>query len=481
MSKEIFNQNYDACVICSTLNQIVNYIPLKCIINNENKTGEIINITMESSGEQDARFKRFDNEEWDENLRRALKDEIYIPVVKNEQGKKDANCVILKRKFNFKDIIDDIEGKVEDINRILWNVTGGQRSTIMAIQEVVRKRAQNKENKYDDTVIYLEGNTNKLIVGKYIVDKYNDSVLNYEEPKESYGIEGLRIETALGLAGFKVKYSTEVTEIENKYKTVFLGKIDELISFEENDKEEKYNTILKEFIKLNKAKYFNSKEYNERNGLEDNNLSEKEKKAKKEERMRKFKEHIKSTEIIKMFEKDVQEGVADYLTDNFGYQARPFGYIFEEIIGYKLKNIIDDFNNEYNNFITDFRTNCVINFLEQKNEEQIDELDMVLLTKSGQFVIFECKSGTMSGDNAKSNKYTTYAIGSVYGKPILITPFTKSLLKNIPHRVYDPIKTAIKSAERAKMEVWGIDEISARLKNLFSDVISVEEVKNEQW
>ena len=53
----------DVYVMCSTLNQIVNYLPLENLKNRENKSLEIINLTYE-----DGENKRFLNKMWDENF-----------------------------------------------------------------------------------------------------------------------------------------------------------------------------------------------------------------------------------------------------------------------------------------------------------------------------------------------------------------------------------------------------------------------------
>jgi len=88
------------------------------------------------------------------------------------------------------------------------------------------------------------------------------------------------------------------------------------------------------------------------------------------------------------------------------------------------------------------------------------------LTKNGKFIIFECKSGGMSGDVAKSTNYSTYAISGVYGKPILITPLIESEIKDmnsLDSDIYDKVKSAINSAKRATLDVWGIEKIAENI------------------
>jgi len=94
----------------------------------------------------------------------------------------------------------------------------------------------------------------------------------------------------------------------------------------------------------------------------------------------------------------------------------------------------------------------------------------------------------MSGDVAKSTKYSTYAVSGVYGKPILITPLLKEEIiairkKSTLSKEYDDeydylkddlyiaIRRAINSAIRAGLEVWGLDEIEDKLGNYIAEDI----------
>ena len=53
-----------------------------------------------------------------------------------------------------------------------------------------------------------------------------------------------------------------------------------------------------------------------------------------------------------------------------------------------------------------------------------DEIDIALLTNTGRIINFECKSGSLKGDNAKSHNFTTYSLSGVFGAPIFLTPLT---------------------------------------------------------
>lgn len=66
------------------------------------------------------------------------------------------------------------------------------------------------------------------------------------------------------------------------------------------------------------------------------------------------------------------------------------------------------------------------------------QLDLMLLLKSGQVVVFECKSGNMDSVNAKSREFTAYALSGVYGKPVLVVPLLSQdicLLDELPRNL----------------------------------------------
>lgn len=109
-----------------------------------------------------------------------------------------------------------------------------------------------------------------------------------------------------------------------------------------------------------------------------------------------------------------------------------------------------------------------INLTENRvDNHHIDEFDIALLTKNGKFMIFECKSGGMEGDVAKSTKYSTYAVSGAYGLPILITPLLQDeidSIDNLDKDIYGYSQSAIKSAKRVSLDVWGLDNIEKNLK-----------------
>ena len=175
MGKDELIQKYDAYVICSTLNQLVNYLPLRILNKDTENVSNIVNITMESSGNR----RSFSNSDWNKNLAQVLKGNIFNKIIKSDSTNQ---CKIfnsdgefihqieLERKFKMGSYIKKFE-KIKDYNKILWNITGGQRSTILAIQKIIAQRI--KQDKKEDVIIYLEGNTNDIIIGTYSKNKGN--------------------------------------------------------------------------------------------------------------------------------------------------------------------------------------------------------------------------------------------------------------------------------------------------------------------
>lgn len=250
---------------------------------------------------------------------------------------------------------------------------------------------------------------------------------------ESYNLEGLTIETALELMGFVIK----VTETSHRN---LIEKYDEV-----KDEREFYLKFLDKYIKNADLR---------KNCILLNRESEK----------------ATAQTAIKTALKDLNYSKID----NELNQNKAFGFILEKLAGYKILEVA-------NGKIADITFGEKINHLrdeDKADEYHIDEFDIALLTKNGKFMIFECKSGGMEGDVAKSTKYSTYAVSGVYGLPILITPLLENEIIAIRDKshlsdntfeylkgnLYKTIRQAINSALRAGLEVWGIDEIATKLK-----------------
>jgi hypothetical protein len=393
-------------VMISTLNQMVNYIPLKYFKEKDKKFDDIINITV-----QEADY--VNNDKWDENLENILKkeglpfkrkDEKHIKIAQN-----DVNDI-----ENTLDLLDTLQDKP----KIFWNITGGQRPFILAIQQFIQEHKRTQ-----DYVCYLEGNKSKMVILQN-----NEKIDN-----ESYNLEGLTIETALELMGFVIK----VTETSHRN---LIEKYDEV-----KDEREFYLKFLDKYIKDANLR---------KNCILLNRESEK----------------ATAQTAIKNALKDLTYSKLDEELD----RNKAFGFILEKLAGYKILEVA-------NGKIADMTFGEKINHLREEDkadEYHIDEFDIALLTKNGKFMIFECKSGGMEGDIAKSAKYSTYAVSGVYGKPILITPLLENEIIAIRDKshlsdntfeylkgnLYKTIRQAINSALRAGLEVWGIDEIATKLK-----------------
>lgn len=343
------NKSYPkVCVICSTQNQMVNYIPLKM---NKFDFGTIYNITVAGS-------TYFNNATWDKNLKATLNktfDDISL-----QQGDTHSVAKILENK--------QLESLKTLGSPIFWNITGGQRTILLSIMEIIKSN----DTRNNDVICYLEGNNNQM----YISDIHHQKADVIDYSKEEFDLD---ITKALKLGGFAI---SQVKGDENH--------IDE--------------NSLKNFI----TEYKNTK-----NGLRDL-MIETNTNMTQDEAIKKLKtlscQH--KTEIQRVIE--------------WGYtknKSTPFGYILEEMTYYVIKE------SKYFQNIQELKTNVRL-YNDEKiaeiNNTQIDEFDVLLLTKNGKLMVFECKSGSMHRDIAKSTNYSTYAVSGVYGLPILITPLLQA-------------------------------------------------------
>lgn len=375
-------EKYKICVICSTQNQMVNYIPLKM---REFSFETIYNITIDGSS-------YFKNSVWDKNLEESLGKQ--FKSIKLQQGDTHSVSKILENKEL--DALKDLDDK------IFWNITGGQRTILLSIMKIIK----NSKRRQDDVICYLEGNNNKMYISD--INHQQSNAIDYSS--NSFDLD---IKKALQLGGFKI---SEVESDENHLEAHTI----EAFFVQYKDTSNKLRDLM---IKTNTA-------MTQEQALE---------------------------ELKKLSCKNKKE-IEKVLT--WGYEknsSTPFGYILEEMAYHLIKK---DTN------VAELKTN--VRLYTKGVSGQLDEFDIALLTKNGKFIIFECKSGGMGGDVAKSTKYSTYAVSGVYGLPILITPLLESEAKieNIDKlgKDYKYIKEAKGSAERANLEVWGIDKIKENLE-----------------
>ena len=102
----------------------------------------------------------------------------------------------------------------------------------------------------------------------------------------------------------------------------------------------------------------------------------------------------------------------------------------------------------------------------------------MLLTCTGQLIVFECKSGKMESEAAKAREYTSYVLAGVYGKPVLVIPVGEKELnsisidsdgKNEYKSLIEDYKKVSDAAERAGLERYDLNEIGNKIEKLYSN------------
>lgn len=407
----------DYLVICSTLNQITNYLVIK---NFDMKTENIFNITFKD----DSKFSMgIEPKKWDDNLKDVMGE---IP---------ESNKIKLENNEIYD--LNEIGAKLEKIingkdnKDIYWHITGGQRIITLAISSLLQKM-----NRINDKILYIEGNTEKLIV--------NNSINEYEDLL-NYGYSDLTFEEAFKLVGF--------TNGSDKRSFKFKEKGKKLI----DEKYEEYNfyTELYEKIADTNKQYKISFENNDYTGtfrdlllISNKNQDD----LKTQENKKEF--IFKVIDILGITSK------YDFKSKDEMKQQYIAGYLFEKITAFQIYNEIKD-NSKVIGMEASLKT------FKDGITHSIDELDIVLLTNTGKIINFECKSGGMSGDNAKSHNYTTYRLNGVFGMPILLSPLYKNekedkINKNFLESAFE----ARRSAKRAELKTICINEIQEEIKNL---------------
>lgn len=418
----------DTLVICSTLNQITNYLVIK-----EYMPEKVYNITFDEK----ARKKMNENikiDDWDKQLKKVCKEKL---------GISDFTDITLEDGgfYNIGDIVDKIDDEIDkdDKRTIYWHITGGQRLVAMAVARFIK----NREN---DKWLYVEGNIEKLLV-------YDNKLKELEEEID-YGDEELTFKEAFNLTGFKYNDKLPSTNVLD---------IDKDINKDLQAEKNFYNVLYDMFIGNNSLR---------REFLESNS------KPMKNDR----KKYItKAFEDLKKYNKKDSERLKNckydiYKSDEMK-KSCPAGYIFEKIAGYKIYEALRNakFKHNINQIAFSIKTQFDDRDDKVKKDDKdnknkgysiIDELDIALLSSTGKLINFECKTGGMEGDNAKSHNYTTYRLSGVFGMPILISPLLDTEIDNKKIEKFDKQWSAIGSAERAELYVWGIDKIEEKLEHL---------------
>ncbi len=406
------NKSDKVLVVFSTLNQITNYIAYKIT-----QPQKVICITYDKNVHEGANIH---TTKWNENLLRELKKaelekEPKIEVVTHSITKGDIehleNSSFEKTSF-FDNIFPNYQ---EDKQTYFWHITGGQRIFSLKAYEFISKNNRLEQ----DALFYIEGNHNKLMfIGnnktheEEIRKRYNEADFN------------LTIDTCFRLMGFKevegkVLKRHGKAEIKPKEEYKFYNSLIGHIDKEAKSKEDHH--FLKKLSESNDAK------------------------EKRSELITGYVEEIVNLEPI-------EEEIAEYCCFNYSY---PAGYMFEKLVGYKLFNEIKDNPN-----IIEMQMGVKIK-ADGAECRIIDEIDILLLTKYGKLINIECKSGAMSGDNAKSTHYTTYALAGVFGVPILMSP---SFSDEIDIKL-SKVQSAVNAAKRANLQVVRFDEITEETLN----------------
>jgi hypothetical protein len=438
MSKKI--EKIENLVICSTLNQITNYLIMKKF-----KPRQIFNITFKEDVKKQFNIN-IKPHDWDKYLKETIKD---INIINIELSENDfINIEKIKENINNK-ILKEANGE------IYWHITGGQRTLALAIYNILNNR-QRKEDK----ILYVEGNTEQLIIHNF--DMSIDTKLD-NEYNNNYSLNDLTLEEAFKLVGFGIKDIKTDVRSEN-----FKEKGKAIIS--ESNEEYKFYLKIHELM-LSDKEYildinFNNEPYSYKdtfkNLLIESNRNTDEKKSMENKQkfidalFDKVKKHNNFTDInYKLKEKEEYK------------KKYPAGYIFEKTTAFKIYDLIKN-----NSKIVEMKASLKTEL--EGEVHPIDELDIVLLTNTGKIINFECKSGGMSGDNAKSHNYTTYRLNGVFGMPILLSPLytnevDKEKISNESNEEKGLLKScreAYKSARRAELERICIDEIEAKLEKL---------------
>ncbi|AYD40244.1 DNA-binding protein [Clostridium fermenticellae] len=457
-------KKFDSIVICSTLNQMVNYIVIQ-----EHGIKNIYNITIKEEND------KFDYKRWDENLENILKLSGVGSILDNSisYGRNeisDHKSIIQKLEEKF-DSIDDKYSK----ESILWNITGGQRYFVMAITEYVYN------NRPQDVIVYYEGDCEKMY---YYSKKQKFQEKNIFINNRPYP---MTISIALKIMGFEIS-GRSLMEPSKYYKFLIEEDVDKNINGEYNW----YAKFYKDYIDNNNEKLrqllINSNRFQNDEidvQVKDNKKTIQTKKINRtvlDKIIEDIEKHLKSDEIIDSEDCFNDFNVLKNSIENHD-KGKVFGYILERMTLYKVIQILKEDKNLMSK-IADIDISVKIKGDRTDLDKKIiDEFDILILTKKGKIIMMECKSGGMTGDNAKSHNYSTYAVAGIYGTPILICPINnrgdvKKFQSEVEHLsdkekknnedVYQYIRSSGYAAEKANLDIWTVYEIEEKLKNLLN-------------
>lgn len=496
-------------VIFSTLNQITNYLVIRNL-----QPKKIWNITYkrkkednDSEASKNTGLKyEIRPDEWDENLKAVLREEKML----HEGDWEDIYLDPKDELSNFKELLEALDKIfLEKELEIYWHLTGGQRLFSWIVMDYLKKKDRRK-----DVVIYLEGNTERMIrlpISNLIDSEKND----YASETMEYACEDLTLKTAFRLMGLYVK-SSETQSDDEKSKSQNKdpeSSVKRPSIFRRRKKNEEQKGALQE----NRGYFFDEK-FAERDfyedlyslclkeRLEDSLMEElstllKEHESKLKDQQKKVQKKGEQIDPVEeFFQKDYpvrnllllankrsiflkKKDQEDFLQEDFlkevfkklklgqeGYrgddapemqQSFPTGSVFEKLVGYQVLRAIEEKGR-----VIEVQINCQVSSKEKG--QLVDELDIVLLTDTGQVVNIECKSGKMDGDNAKSHHYTTYFLAGVFGTPIFATPLMENEeTKN--HWVPAASVKAIGAADRGRLKLMYFDRIDGVMKSVIRE------------
>lgn len=444
MNKGYQNEVFDGIVVCSTQNQMVNYITILEYCNGMKSSVPVINVTVKGDN----------NSKWDEYLRKVLSEQkeptySFEPLLFDENEIKNHETIIAK-------LHSGIDAKYKN-KRLVWNITGGQRHFVMAITAFVNDKQYGRDK---DRIVYYEGNQNQFYV-------YSSRQATPVRKLSDNSYKNLNIDIALKLMGFDLsdkpsKKSDAFFYLSSNSPEDFKGSEQATpgTKWEEYEAEKEfYNDFYKEYVRDGKFEILNILR---RTNKKPDDVD----KLRIDDMVNELK-GLQVKSLTNLYEGKTGEAV---LRGSLGSlvnakEVKLFGYILEYMMFYQLIAEIKNHKDLLDN-VADIRMSAKVKFTQEDKEKKlglVDEFDIVLLSKSGKMTVFECKSGGFDGNDTKSHHYSTYAIAGVYGAPILITPWIKKMEgnKNPNIQRYYTLKDY---AEKARIEHWPLDEIHENIK-----------------
>lgn len=439
-------KNVEHLFIFSTLNQMTNYIAIKNL-----KPKNIYNITFDEELVKTLK-QGIQPDKWDENLEKVLADEKIQSEIKPIKIKQ----YMYEDLEKFKNVIKENIKMINKDTPIYWHITGGQRVFSIAIHDIVKERP-------NDIIFYLEGNSEKIIsIGK---DKHKfQSQMKYE-------LEDLDFSTAFKLMGYDTKDLKSTKILKGK-----INKNDEKEKTYYDEKEMKfYNKLYQWIIKdgENPKSYINvsidGKKFEgtfKKLLLESNSTKqfisrqEYEKKSEQDQRIVRQEFLVKLFEEVKKKIPNLKEIEYDFIESDVMRNKFPAGYIFEKLTGYEIYTIVKKLKHKIQGIAMGLKVYCC-----DKDGHSTDELDIVILTNTGRIINFECKSGSLKGDNAKSHNFTTYSLSGVFGAPIFLTPLTH-IHEKLGKELEEKLQSACGAAERAKLEIIYLEEMKDKVEKI---------------